>query len=171
MYLTVSTARSSPKLTPNITSIADIARASEQGGATAISAINTLSGMVIDVDNRRTVTGTMTGGISGPAIRPIAVRMVWQVCSAVSVPVIGIGGITSARDALEFILAGATAIAVGTANFTRPTTMLDVINGLRQYIDTHNLTGISDIRGHLEEGMRVAIEPPPPATPVAGRTA
>ena len=158
------------KLTPNVTSIADIARASEQGGATAISAINTLSGMVIDVDNRRTVTGTMTGGVSGPAIRPIAVRMVWQVCSAVSIPVIGAGGITSARDALEFILAGATAVAIGTANFTRPTTMLDVINGLRQYIDTHNLTGISDIRGHLEEGMRVAIEPPPPATPVASRS-
>ena len=96
--------------------------------------------------------------------------MVWQVCSAVSIPVIGIGGITSARDALEFILAGATAVAIGTANFTRPTTMLDVINGLRQYIDTHNLGGIDEIRGSLEEGMRVAIEPPPPATPVASRS-
>lgn len=158
------------KLTPNITNIADIAQASEQGGATAISAINTLSGMVIDVDNQRTVTGTMTGGVSGPAIRPVAVRMVWQVCSAVSLPVIGIGGITSTRDALEFILAGATAVAVGTANFTRPTTMLDVIEGLKTYMETHHLNSISDIRGRLKEGMRVAIDPLRPATPVAGRT-
>ena len=155
------------KLTPNITSIADIARASEQGGATALSAINTLSGMVIDVDNRRTVTGTMTGGVSGPAIRPIAVRMVWQVCSAVSIPVIGMGGITSARDAIEFILAGATAVGVGTANFTRPTTMLDVIDGMSTFVEMHNLSSISEVRGQLEEGMRVAIEPPRPGTPVA----
>ncbi len=156
------------KLTPNITSISQIARAAEAGGATAISAINTLSGMVIDVDNRRTVTGTMTGGVSGPAIRSIAVRMVWQICAAVSVPVIGIGGIASPRDALEFILAGATAVAVGTANFTRPTTMLDVIDGLRHYVDSNHLSNISEVRGALEQGMRVAIEPLRPATPVSG---
>ena len=155
------------KLTPNVTSITEIALAAEQGGATAISAINTLSGMVIDVDNRRTVTGTMTGGVSGPGIRPIAVRMVWQVANAVGIPVIGVGGITSARDALEFILAGATAVGIGTANFTRPVTMLDIIEGLTTYIETHSIANIADIRGHLEEGMRVAIETPPTATPLA----
>ena len=147
------------KLTPNVTSIAEIARASEAGGATAVSAINTLSGMVIDVDSRRAATGTMTGGVSGPAIRPIAVRMVWQVSQAVGIPVIGMGGITSARDALEFFLAGATAVAVGTANFTRPTTMLEVIDGLHEYIDEHGLGSILDLRGQLETGAVVAIEP------------
>ena len=147
------------KLTPNVTSIGDIARASEAGGATAISAINTFSGMVIDVEARRTATGTMTGGVSGPAIRPMAVRMVWQACRAVSLPVIGIGGISSTRDAIEFILAGATAIGIGTANFTRPMTMHDIITGLGQYVDDNDLNSILDIRGQLQEGALNAIEP------------
>ena len=157
------------KLTPNVTSIGDIARASEAGGATAISAINTFSGMVIDVEARRTATGTMTGGVSGPAIRPMAVRMVWQACRAVSLPVIGIGGIASTRDAIEFFLAGATAVGVGTANFTSPMTMHDIIEGLRQYVEDNGLSSIQDIRGQLQEGAVNAIEPqsgrsaPPPA--------
>ncbi|MBI4236317.1 MAG: dihydroorotate dehydrogenase [Chloroflexi bacterium] len=147
------------KLTPNVTSIAEIARAAEVGGATALSAINTFSGMVIDVESRRTATGTMTGGLSGPAIRPLAVRMVWQVARAVRIPVIGMGGITNTRDALEFFLAGATAIAVGTANFTRPTTMIEIIRGLSQHLDDQRFDSVTALIGRLEVGALVVTEP------------
>jgi dihydroorotate dehydrogenase (NAD+) catalytic subunit len=152
------------KLTPNVTSIAEIARASESGGATAVSAINTFSGMVVDVQARRPVSGTTTGGISGPAIRPMAVRMVWQVSNAVTIPVIGIGGINNAHDALEFILAGATAVAIGTANFTHPTTMIEVTHDLLAYLDENGIKHISDLTGSLEATALVVTEPRrPPA--------
>ncbi len=147
------------KLTPNVTSIAEIARAAENGGATAVSAINTFSGMVVDVEARKPISGTNTGGISGPAIRPMAVRMVWQVAHAVGIPVIGMGGITNANDALQFILAGATAVAVGTANFTRPTTMIEVIDGLQTYVDEQSIPSITDLTGAMEAGELVVTEP------------
>ena len=147
------------KLTPNVTSITEIARASEAGGATAVSAINTFSGMVVDVEARKPISGTNTGGISGPAIRPMAVRMVWGVANAVRVPVIGMGGITNANDALQFILAGATAVAVGTANFTHPTTMIEVIDGLRTYLDEHSIKSVSELTGAMEAGELVVTEP------------
>ncbi|HZU06934.1 MAG TPA: dihydroorotate dehydrogenase [Chloroflexota bacterium] len=131
------------KLTPNVTRISDIALAAEEAGATAISAINTFVGMAIDVRQRRTVTGTATAGLSGPAIKPLALRMVWETARAVRVPVIGMGGISNAQDALEFILAGATAVAIGTANFARPTAMHDTIAGLSRFLDEE---GIGDIR-------------------------
>ncbi|MDA1096384.1 MAG: nitronate monooxygenase, partial [Chloroflexi bacterium] len=146
------------KLTPNVTSITEIARAAEAGGATALSAINTFSGMVVDVESRRTVTGTMTGGVSGPAIRPMAVRMVWQVSNAVAIPIIGMGGITSALDALSFILAGASGVAVGTANFTHPTTMIEIIVGLGRFLDEHRVEQITDLIGQLEPGAMVVSE-------------
>ncbi len=147
------------KLTPNVTSIAEIARASEGGGATAVSAINTFSGMVIDVHARKPVSGTTTGGISGPAIRPMAVRMVWQVANAVDLPVIGMGGISNANDALEFFLAGATAVAVGTANFTHPTTMTEIISDLEIYLEENEIGNISELTGALEAGALVITEP------------
>ena len=147
------------KLTPNVTSIAEIARASEAGGATAVSAINTFSGMVVDVEARRPISGTNTGGISGPAVRPMAVRMVWQVANAVRIPVIGMGGITNADDALQFILAGATAIAVGTANFTHPATMVEVVDGLRSYLDERSIGSIAELTGAMEAGEIVVTEP------------
>ena len=146
------------KLTPNVTSITEIARAAEAGGATALSAINTFSGMVVNVESRRTVTGTMTGGVSGPAIRPMALRMVWQVSQAVALPIIGMGGITSVVDALSFMLAGASAVAVGTANFTHPTTMIEIIDGLGRFLDEHGMARISDLVGQLEPGAMVVSE-------------
>lgn len=131
------------KLSPNVTDIAQFARIAEGEGADAISLINTLLGLAIDVETRKPRLATITGGLSGPAIRPIALRMVWQVAQAVKVPVIGIGGICSAEDALEFILAGATAIAVGTANFFNPNTASEIINGINSYM---NEKGIGDIK-------------------------
>ena len=147
------------KLTPNVTSIAEIARASEAGGATAVSAINTFSGMVVDVQARRPVSGTTTGGISGPAIRPMAVRMVWQVANAVGIPVIGMGGITNAHDALQFILAGATAVAVGTANFTHPATMIEVLRELDASLEENGIRSVSELTGALEPAAVVVTEP------------
>lgn len=135
------------KLSPNVTSITDIAKAVEAEGADAVSLINTLLGMAIDVENRRPMLSTITGGLSGPAVRPVAVRMVWQVAKAVSIPVIGLGGITDARDALEFIMAGATAVEVGTANFVDPAVTMKIIDGINDYLYRHNLPDLGAIRG------------------------
>lgn len=135
------------KLSPNVTSIADIARAVEAEGADAVSLINTLLGMAIDVERRRPYLSTITGGLSGPAVRPVAVRMVWQVAKAVDIPVVGLGGIMNARDALEFIMAGATAIEVGTANFIDPAVTVKIVDGINEYLDRHNLPDLASIRG------------------------
>lgn len=135
------------KLSPNVTSIADIARAVEAEGADAVSLINTLLGMAIDVERRRPYLSTITGGLSGPAVRPVAVRMVWQVAKAVGLPVVGLGGIMNARDALEFIMAGATAIEVGTANFIDPAVTVKIVDGINEYLDRHNLPDLASIRG------------------------
>ncbi|MGD9494738.1 MAG: dihydroorotate dehydrogenase [Armatimonadota bacterium] len=138
------------KLSPNVTDIAAIARAAAQGGAHALSLINTLMGMSIDVERRRPHLGNVTGGLSGPAIRPVAVYMVWEVAQAVDLPIIGMGGISNARHALEFILAGASAVAVGTANFVEPAAMQQVIEGLAQYCRRHGVARISDLVGALQ---------------------
>lgn len=135
------------KLSPNVTSIADIARAVEAEGADAVSLINTLLGMAIDVERRRPYLSTITGGLSGPAVRPVAVRMVWQVAKAVGIPVVGLGGIMNARDALEFIMAGATAIEVGTANFIDPAVTVKIVDGINEYLNRHNLPDLASIRG------------------------
>ncbi|HIE50804.1 MAG TPA: dihydroorotate dehydrogenase [Armatimonadetes bacterium] len=131
------------KLSPNVTDIQGLARAVAEAGADAVSLINTLVGMVIDVERRRPVLGNLTGGLSGPAIRPVAVRMVWQVYQAIDLPLIGMGGIVTAQDALEFILAGATAVAVGTAHFVSPRAALEVLDGLTAYCQRQ---GIEDFR-------------------------
>ena len=135
------------KLSPNVTSITDIALAVESEGADSVSLINTLLGMAVDVEHRRPVLSTVTGGLSGPAVRPVAVRMVWQVAKAVAIPVVGLGGITDARSALEFIMAGATAVQIGTANFIDPTTCIQVIDGINDYCDRTGVKDISEIRG------------------------
>ncbi len=132
-----------PKLSPNVTDIATIARAAEDGGADGLSLINTLVGMAIDIRTRRPRIANVTGGLSGPAIRPVAVRMVWQAAKAVRLPILGMGGIVTAEDAVEFLLAGATAVAVGTANFIDPTSVLKVIEGLHDYCAGN---GIQDVR-------------------------
>lgn len=137
------------KLTPNVTRINDVALAAQEGGATAISAINTFVAMAIDVRARRPLTGTPTAGISGPAIKPMALRMVWETARAVRVPVIGMGGISNAQDALEFILAGASAVAIGTANFTRPTAMHDTIAGLSRFLDDEGVGDVRELIGAL----------------------
>jgi dihydroorotate dehydrogenase (NAD+) catalytic subunit len=135
------------KLSPNVTDITEIARAAEAGGADAISMINTLTGMKIDVNRQTFAIANQTGGVSGPAVHPIAVRMVYQTAKAVSIPIIGMGGIATAEDALEFILAGATAVAVGTANFRNPTATLDVIDGIADYMERKKVENISDLIG------------------------
>lgn len=135
------------KLTPNVTSITDIAKAVEAEGADSISLINTLMGMAIDVKRRRPYLSTVTGGLSGAAVKPVAIRMVWQVAHAVSVPIIGLGGIMNTNDALEFIMAGATAIQVGTANFINPNVGAEIAEGLEQYCIENHLQSISEIRG------------------------
>lgn len=135
------------KLTPNVTSIADIAKAVEEAGADSVSLINTILGMAVDVERRRPVLSTITGGLSGPAVKPVAVRMVWQVAKAVKIPVIGLGGIASANDALEFLMAGATAVQIGTANFLDPTVTVKVVDGLQDYLNRHNIKDIHDIIG------------------------
>ncbi len=134
------------KLSPNVTDITEMARAAEAGGADAVSLINTLTGMKIDIERRRPLLANMTGGLSGPAIRPVAVRMVWQTVRAVKIPVIGMGGIASAEDALEFLLAGASAVAVGTANFNDPLTMEKVVSGIEKYMERHGLDDVSMLR-------------------------
>ena len=135
------------KLSPNVTSIQDIALAVESEGADSVSLINTLLGMAINARTRRPVLSTITGGLSGPCVKPIALRMVWQVAKAVKIPVIGLGGITSATDAIEFLLAGASAIQIGTANFIDPTTTIKVIEGIDKYLDDNGFTSIHDIIG------------------------
>lgn len=135
------------KLSPNVTDITSIACAAEAEGADSVSLINTLLGMAVDVERRRPVLSTVTGGLSGPCVKPVAVRMVWQVAKAVKIPVIGLGGIMTTRDALEFIMAGATAIQVGTANFIDPSAAEKIANGLAEYCELHNLSDISEIRG------------------------
>lgn len=135
------------KLSPNVTDITEIARAAEANGADSVSLINTLMGMAIDVERQRPCLSTITGGLSGPAVRPVAVRMVWQVAHAVNIPVIGLGGIASGRDALEFILAGATAIQIGTANFIDPTVTMKVIDYIDDYCARHHIEDINDIIG------------------------
>lgn len=137
------------KLSPNVTDIRDIARAAEDGGAAAVSLINTMLGMAIDINCRRPKLANIVGGLSGPAIRPIAVRMVWQVAQAVTIPVIGIGGITCAADAIEFLLAGATAVEVGTANFINPRATEEVIAGLEQYLVCHGIGSAKELIGAL----------------------
>ena len=135
------------KLTPNVTDITEIARAAEAGGADALSLINTLTGMKIDVERQTFALANKTGGVSGPAVKPIAVRMVYQVANAVSVPIIGMGGIATAADALEFILAGATAVSVGTANFYNPTATIEVAEGIEDYMRRHNVKRVTELIG------------------------
>ncbi len=139
-----------PKLSPNVTDVAEIARALADAGADAISLINTLMGMAIDVRTRRPKLGNVTGGLSGPAIRPIAVRMVWEVARAVKLPLIGMGGIMTADDALEFLIAGATVVAVGTANFTSPSSTERIIDGIRAYLVSHKVSRVTDLIGSLD---------------------
>lgn len=138
------------KLSPNVTNIVDFALAVEESGADSISLINTLLGMAIDAKTRKPKLSTVTGGLSGPAIKPVALRMVWQVSKAVKIPVIGIGGIMNATDAIEFILAGATAIQVGTANFINPAVTLEIAEGINEYLDSNGFKGINEIRGALQ---------------------
>lgn len=135
------------KLSPNVTSIADIALAVEAEGADSVSLINTLMGMAVDVERRRPYLSTVTGGLSGPAVRPVAVRMVWQVAKAVKIPVIGLGGITCGRDALEFIMAGATAVQIGTANFTDPGVSARTVDEIADYMRRHGIASLEEIRG------------------------
>ncbi len=135
------------KLSPNVTDITEIAKAAEAGGADALSMINTLTGMKIDVRRRTFALANRTGGLSGPAIHPVAVRMVWQCAQAVKIPIIGMGGIRSAEDALEMILAGATAVSVGTANFHDQTTTLQVIDGIRRYLEENRIADVRELIG------------------------
>ncbi len=135
------------KLSPNVTSIAEIAKAVEAEGADSVSLINTLMGMSIDVEKRRPHLSTITGGLSGPAVRPIAIRMVWQTAKAVDIPVIGLGGIMNGRDAIEFMLAGATAVEIGTANFIDPSVTMKVIDYMEDYCLRHGISNINDIIG------------------------
>jgi dihydroorotate dehydrogenase (NAD+) catalytic subunit len=141
------------KLSPNVTDIAEIAVAVEQAGADCLSMINTLVGMTIDVRTRRPVLANLTGGLSGPAIRPVALRMVYAVAQAVRLPIVGIGGITSTEDALQFLLAGASAVQVGTANFVNPGTALEIVDGLDAYLDQQGLRGLDDLIGHANPKM------------------
>ena len=138
------------KLSPNVTDITEIARAVEDAGADSVSLINTLLDMAIDAEHRRPILSTITGGMSGAAVKPIALRMVWQVAKAVQIPVIGLGGIMCAKDAIEFLLAGATAIQIGTANFIDPTITVKVADGINEYLDRHGYKSVKEIIGALE---------------------
>lgn len=135
------------KLSPNVTDITEMARAAEAGGADVLSLINTITGMKIDIERQSFALANKTGGMSGPAVKPVAVRMVYQVANAVKIPIIGMGGIATAEDALEFILAGATAVSVGTANFFNPTATLDVIKGIEAYMERHKVEDINELIG------------------------
>lgn len=135
------------KLTPNVTDIAEIARAAEAGGADAVSLINTLTGMKIDINRRTFALANKTGGVSGPCVKPIAVRMVYQVAQAVNIPIIGMGGIQNAEDALEFIMAGATAVSIGTANFTNPYATIETIRGIEAYMERNKIEDIRELIG------------------------
>ena len=138
------------KLSPNVENIAENARAAEKGGADAVSLINTLTGMVIDIERRKPLLANVTGGVSGAGIRPIAIRMVWEVCKAVHIPVIGMGGITCTEDALQFMMAGAAAVQVGTANFTDTLAMPKIIDGLNRWLDAHGIADINEVCGTLQ---------------------
>jgi dihydroorotate dehydrogenase (NAD+) catalytic subunit len=137
------------KLSPNVTDITVIARRVEDAGADAISLINTLTGMAVDIATRRPRLANVTGGLSGPAIRPVALRMVWQVASAIRIPVVGIGGIMTAEDALEFLIAGATAVQVGTANFVNPSATVAIIDGIAAYLEEQGMASIETLIGSL----------------------
>lgn len=139
------------KLSPNVTDVADIARSVEAAGADAVSLINTLLGMAIDADTRRPKLARIVGGLSGPAIKPVALRMVWQVSSAVDIPVVGMGGISTGQDAVEFLLAGASAVAVGTANFVDPSATTRVLDGLASWCESHGVSRVADLVGAMEE--------------------
>ncbi|MEN9919073.1 MAG: hypothetical protein RL662_1509 [Bacteroidota bacterium] len=138
------------KLSPNVTDIAEIAKTVEAEGADAVSLINTLLGMAIDIEKQKPVLSTITGGLSGPCVKPVALRMVWQTYNAVKIPVIGMGGIASWQDAVEFILAGSSAIQVGTYNFIDPTASVKIVAGIQNYLDKHNIKHISDLVGQLK---------------------
>ena len=138
------------KLSPNVTDVAAIARATEDAGADAVSLVNTLVGMAIDARMRRPKLARVVGGLSGPAIKPVALAQVWQVHNAVSVPIVGMGGIVSGEDAVEFMLAGATAVAVGAANFADPLASLHVLQGIRDYCEEHGVDDVNDLVGALE---------------------
>lgn len=138
------------KLSPNVTDIAEIARAVEAEGADSVSLINTLMGMSIDIERRKSRLSIGTGGLSGPCVKPIALRMVWQVARAVKIPIVGLGGIMNATDAIEFLMAGATAIEIGTANFIDPTVTIKVIDGINDWLDRHGIKDVNEIIGTLE---------------------
>ncbi|MBR4594714.1 MAG: dihydroorotate dehydrogenase [Bacteroidaceae bacterium] len=138
------------KLSPNVTDITEIARAVEGAGADSVSLINTMLGMAIDAEKRKPILSTITGGMSGPAVKPVALRMVWQTAKAVKIPVIGLGGICSATDAIEFLLAGASAIQIGTANFIDPSVSEKVVDGIQEYLERHGFASVQDIIGALE---------------------
>ena len=138
------------KLSPNVTDITEIARAVEDAGADSVSLINTMLGMAIDAEKRKPILSTITGGMSGPAVKPVAMRMVWQTAKAVKIPVIGLGGICSATDAIEFLLAGASAIQIGTANFIDPSISEKVIDGIADYLERHGFNSVQEITGALE---------------------
>lgn len=139
------------KLSPNVTDITEMAKAAEAGGADVISLINTLTGMKIDVNRRKFALANRTGGMSGPAVHPVAVRMVYQAAQAVNIPIIGMGGVQSTEDALELILAGATAVSVGTANFTNPTATIDIINGIQDYMENNGVEDINELIGAVTD--------------------
>src|SRR6185295_11716840 len=143
-----------PKLTPNVTDVASIAKAAEDAGADAVSLVNTFLAMAIDVETRRPKLSNIVGGLSGPAIRPIAVRMVYECRRAVKIPIIGMGGIATATDALEFIIAGASAVQVGTANFVDPFIWSKILDGLTDYMQRHNVTRIADLVGTIDTTAR-----------------
>ncbi len=138
------------KLSPNVTDITEIARAAESEGADAVSLINTMLGMAIDAERRKPILSTVTGGLSGPCVKPVALRMVWQTHKAVSIPIIGLGGISGWKDAVEFMLAGATAVQIGTYNFIDPTVSMKAIDGLSDYLDRHGFRSAKEIIGALE---------------------
>ena len=140
------------KLSPNVTDITEIARAVEAEGADAVSMINTMLGMAVDVEKRKPILSTVTGGLSGPCVKPVAVRMVWQTSKAVKIPIIGLGGISNWQDAVEFMLAGASAIQIGTYNFIDPTVSLKVIDGINEYCDRYGFKSVTELTGALEVG-------------------
>lgn len=139
------------KLSPNVTDIVSIAKAAEEAGADALSLVNTFTGMVIDTKTRKSVLGNVTGGVSGPAIRPMAVHMVYKTAKEIKIPIIAMGGIMTAEDALQYIIAGATMVAVGTANFINPRAPLDVLNGIKAYMQKNKITDIKKLRGSLDQ--------------------
>ena len=135
------------KLTPNVTDITELAKACEAGGADGLSLINTLTGMKIDIHKRKFALANKTGGLSGPAVKPVAIRMVYQVSKAVKLPIIGMGGIMTGEDAIEFLMAGATAVSVGTANFNNPAASVEVVKGIERYMERYRITDINEIIG------------------------